>query len=174
MLTKNDGCYNVSDDLTLFHLFSEMNSMCQWFITTSKSISKQSDSSIIEGLCAESSENPPHKMFPQEIETESINLLKMTSNGDEGWEREQNPQLVSCSAQHRRKDQGLLESQILCEVFIWALKVTFYLGFVWDLQTPPVSKGCACITALSSSGWISSNQITGWISFFLFMILSET
>ena len=144
-----------------------MNSLCQWFITTSKSISKQSDSSIIEGLCAESpsSENPPHKMFPQEIETESINLLKMTSNGDEGWEREQNPQLVSCSEQQRRKDQGLLESQVFCEVFIWALKVTFYLGFVWDLQTPPASKGCACITALSSSGWISSNQITGWISF---------
>ena len=58
--------------------------------------------------------------------------------------------------------------------FILALKVTFYLGFVWDLQRPPASKGCACITALSSSGWISSNQITGWISFFHFMILLET
>ena len=87
---------------------------------------------------------------------------------------QQQANTLAMEAQQRRNDQGLLESQVLCEVFILALKVTFYLGFVWDLQTPPASKGCACITALSSSGWISSNQITGWISFSLFMILLET
>ena len=154
-----------------------MNSLCQWFITTSKSISKQSDSSIIEGLCAESpsSENPPHKMFPQEIETESINLLKMSITVDIKRRRgmrkgKKSSTCLLFGAAQEERPRAPWKSSFMWGFRILALKVTFYLGFVWDLQRPPASKGCACITALSSS----SNQITAWVSFFLFLILLET
>ena len=146
-----------------------MNSLCQWFITTSKSISKQSDSSSIEGLCAESSENPPHKMFPQEIETESINLLKMsncwhqTATRDEKGNKILNLSLVRSSTGGKTKG---------------SLKVKFYVRFSyksieshllsWFCLGPADTTGLKglCLHHSFKQLWVDLIKSNHWVDFF--------